>query len=118
MQMQKDNIKDWDNFLSNIENRCDLTTMHADWSRLLWNKLKQTNKNLPLPIVSKTTEGNLQFAWSYSNFLLEIDISNSGDIYWFAKNRSSNIYEDGLFRIYDEFPLQFKLWLIHVIEIN
>lgn len=52
-------------------------------------------ENLKTPVVHVTQKGEVQFVWSLSKILLEVDVLESGVAYWFARDRSSGAYEDG-----------------------
>lgn len=85
----------WTQFLSELEGRCRLTTAHADAVRSWWASLEQLEPVLPLPVAHRTSEGEFQFAWSYTSLLLEVDIDQEGNAYWYGKDRETGESEEG-----------------------
>lgn len=102
----------WERFLANLETRCSVGACHAQEVRSRWTELEQAQTDLPLPLADKVgDEKTFQFAWSYSSILLEIDVDEAGDIYWFGKDRDSGECEDGSVSKGAEIPPQLRSWL-------
>ena len=85
----------WTGFLAALETQCHLPSSHAEAVRSWWSSLERIEPALPLPAAHPTAEGEFQFAWSYPSLLLEIDVSENGEVYWFGKDRDSGHSEDG-----------------------
>jgi hypothetical protein len=103
--------QEWASFLQHLEARCELSKAHAEIVRNYWHRLSRGQPSLPLPIAHKTSEGELQLAWSYTSLLLEIDISSPGEIYWFGKDRDSGDCEDGVLDASSELSRNLRTWL-------
>lgn len=103
-------VGDGSEFLRELESRCSITPVHATSVRRWWAALQQIEPALPLPVAHRTSDGALQFAWSYASLLLEFDVSEAGDAYWFGRNRESGAYEDGTVAL-DSVSDALKSWL-------
>ncbi len=107
----------WTRFLENVEERCGLSSRHAAEVRKFWRVLEQ-HTAIPLPMADTTADRcAFQFAWSYSNVLLEIEVSESGDVYWYGKDRFNGESDDGSARADDPLSEKLKSWLTRISDV-
>ncbi len=101
----------WTKFLSHLETSSELSTSHATAVRRCWSILERKQPDLPLPFAGRTTEDAFQFTWSYDSVLLEVDVTEDGACYWFAKDRETGDAADGTLNCKDQIPSAFAHWL-------
>lgn len=102
----------WRRYLADLEHRPGLGSTHADLVRSCWTKLAEAEADLPLPMADRTPdETAFQFAWSYASVLLEVEVSEGGELYWYGNDRILGTSEDGSVTVPEPVPAALKGWL-------